>query len=63
MPENHRDAPVVVGIDGSKAAVRAALWAADEAVRHETTLLLVHVIGPASDDRETSMAEAEECAD
>ena len=58
MPENHRDAPVVVGIDGSKAAVRAALWAVDEAVRHETTLLLVHVIGPASDDRETSVAEA-----
>ena len=27
--------PIVVGIDGSKAAIRAALWAVDEAVSRD----------------------------
>lgn len=58
MPENHRDAPVVVGVDGSKAAVRAALWAADEAVGQGSALLLIHVIDPDRDDQEAAMAEA-----
>lgn len=35
---------IVVGIDGSKAAVRAALWAVDEAVHRDIPLRLVHVI-------------------
>jgi nucleotide-binding universal stress UspA family protein len=35
--------PVVVGIDGSKAAIRAALWAVYEAARRNTPLRLVHV--------------------
>ena len=35
---------VVVGIDGSKAALRVALWAVDEAVSRDTPLRLVHVI-------------------
>ncbi|QWF77995.1 universal stress protein [Amycolatopsis sp. CA-230715] len=34
---------VVAGIDGSESAARAALWAADEAVRHGLPLRLVHV--------------------
>ncbi|HTQ15806.1 universal stress protein [Mycobacterium sp.] len=34
--------PIVVGIDGSNAAVAAALWAADEAVAREVPLRLVH---------------------
>ncbi|CAM2803873.1 universal stress protein [Mycobacterium intermedium] len=48
---------VVVGIDGSKAAVQAALWAVDEAVSRDIPLRLVYVINaielsgePGSDD-------------
>ncbi|MEV0412804.1 universal stress protein [Streptomyces sp. NPDC050448] len=33
---------IIVGIDGSKPAEKAALWAADEAVRRGTALHLVH---------------------
>lgn len=36
--------PVVVGIDGSQTAIRAAEWAIDEAVSREVPLRLVHVI-------------------
>jgi nucleotide-binding universal stress UspA family protein len=36
--------PVVVGIDGSQAAIRAAEWAIDEAVSREVPLRLVEVI-------------------
>ncbi|EIV09617.1 hypothetical protein MA4S0206_3781 [Mycobacteroides abscessus 4S-0206] len=34
---------MLVGIDGSRAAVRAALWAVDEALHRELPLRLVHV--------------------
>lgn len=37
--------PVVVGVDGSAAAVSAALWAVDEAVAREAPLRLVHATG------------------
>ncbi|MET0190475.1 MAG: universal stress protein [Pseudonocardia sediminis] len=55
-PESRGDArAVVVGVDGSDAALRAVRWAAGEAVRRRTTLLLVHATsatalhaGPAS---------------
>src|SRR5947209_17402648 len=33
--------PIVVGIDGSKAAIRTALWAVDEAVSRDAPLRLV----------------------
>ncbi len=36
--------PVVVGIDGSKAAVRAAVWGAAEALQHDVALKLLCVI-------------------
>lgn len=36
--------PVIVGIDGSKDAVRAAIWAVDEALKRGTFVRLVHVI-------------------
>ena len=36
--------PIVVGIDGSKAAIRAALWAVDEAVSRDVPLRLVYAI-------------------
>ena len=47
--------PVVVGVDGSDAAIRAAEWAAKEAVDQDGPLRLVYVIqitdGPMSPDR------------
>ena len=47
--------PVVVGVDGSEAAIRAAEWAAKEAIHHDVPLRLVYVIriadGPMSSDR------------
>ena len=33
--------PIVVGIDGSKHAIRAAVWAVDEAVSRDAQLLLI----------------------
>src|ERR1019366_7358181 len=36
--------PVVVGIDGSRAAIDAAFWAADEASTRGVALRLVHVV-------------------
>jgi nucleotide-binding universal stress UspA family protein len=39
-------AAVVVGIDGSKAAVRAALWAIDEAIDRDCPLRLIYAIDP-----------------
>jgi nucleotide-binding universal stress UspA family protein len=50
--------PVVVGIDGSKSAEQAAVWAAEEAVDTDSTLLLVHIVDPCRDDQEAAMAEA-----
>src|ERR1700733_110631 len=41
-------AAVVVGIDGSKAAVRAALWAIDEAVDRDIPLRLIYAIDPSN---------------
>jgi nucleotide-binding universal stress UspA family protein len=43
-------ASIVVGVDGSKAAVRAAIWAVDEAVSRDIPLRLVHVIAGAAND-------------
>jgi nucleotide-binding universal stress UspA family protein len=44
MDELHSKS-VVVGIDGSQAAVRAAKWAVDEASSRHVPLRLVHVVG------------------
>jgi nucleotide-binding universal stress UspA family protein len=38
---------VVIGIDGSRPAIRAALWEVDEAVSRDIPLRLVYVIDPA----------------
>ncbi len=40
--------PVVVGIDGSSAAINAARWAIDEAISRAVPLRLIHVISPDS---------------
>ncbi|WP_343574821.1 universal stress protein [Mycobacterium sp.] len=45
MRESNPPRPaVVVGIDGSQAAIRAAEWAVDEAMNREIPLRLIHVI-------------------
>src|SRR5581483_2989414 len=41
--------PVVVGIDGSDAAIVAAEWAAKEAVHQDVPLRLVHVVHTAGE--------------
>jgi nucleotide-binding universal stress UspA family protein len=47
MREVHVVSPaVVVGIDGSRSAVSAALWAVDEAVSRDIPLRLTYVIAP-----------------
>lgn len=49
---------IVVGIDGSKHGIRAALWAADEALSRDAQLMLVSVIDPESQDPESEYALA-----
>jgi nucleotide-binding universal stress UspA family protein len=69
MSHGDRPKPVVVGIDGSYAAVGAAEWAAKEAVHQDIPLRLVHVIAstegpvPATDGylAEESYAESSLC--
>ena len=50
--------PIVVGIDGSKHALRAAVWAVDEAVSRDAQLLIVCVIDPDSRDLDREYAFA-----
>ncbi len=38
--------PIVVGVDGSKHALRAVIWAVDEAVSRDSPLLLICVVDP-----------------
>ena len=42
MNHQHVLSPVVVGIDGSDAAIAAALWAADEAIARDVPLRLIY---------------------
>jgi nucleotide-binding universal stress UspA family protein len=50
---------VVVGIDGSRAAIRAALWAVDEAVSRDASLRLLYANEQADTaEREPAAAEA-----
>jgi nucleotide-binding universal stress UspA family protein len=44
MNGSHTQPAVVVGVDGSTAALRAALWAIDEAVSRDIPLRLVHAL-------------------
>jgi nucleotide-binding universal stress UspA family protein len=44
MQESYTPPAIVVGIDGSRAAVSAALWAVDEAVSRDIPLRLVYAI-------------------
>lgn len=48
--------PLVVGIDGSRAAVTAALWAVDEAVHRDVPLRLMYAIEPIAGDDDPEQA-------
>ncbi|KKC05417.1 universal stress protein [Mycobacterium nebraskense] len=54
MSNSHPAPAVVVGVDGSRAAERAALWAIDEAASRDIPMRLVYVIDP----RDASTAHA-----
>ncbi|WP_431231151.1 universal stress protein [Mycolicibacterium psychrotolerans] len=58
MPESFTPPSIVVGIDGSRGAVRAALWAIDEAVSRDIPLRLVYAIHPPGPDPVDSDEEA-----
>ncbi len=47
MPDHLAPTSIVVGVDGSRSAVRAALWAVEEAVSRDIPLRLIAVIEPA----------------
>jgi len=54
--------PIIVGIDGSRAAVAAAFWAVDEAISRAVPLRLISVIRqthPSPDDYALDLAHAE----
>ncbi|MEZ0355144.1 universal stress protein [Mycobacterium sp. SA01] len=58
MPESFTPPSIVVGVDGSRGAVRAALWAIDEAVSRDIPLRLVYAIHPPSPDPVDPQEEA-----
>src|ERR1700722_17395179 len=58
MNESLTPRPIVVGIDGSKAESRAALWAVDEAVSRDVPVRLLYAIEP----RDTVAADSEAAA-
>jgi nucleotide-binding universal stress UspA family protein len=54
--------PIIVGIDGSQAAIAAALWGADEAISRVVPLRLISVMKqthPSPDDYTRDLAHAE----
>lgn len=56
MSEQFTQASIVVGIDGSRTAVRAALWAIDEAVSRDIPLHLVAVANSPAERADAEMA-------
>jgi nucleotide-binding universal stress UspA family protein len=49
----------MVGIDGSKPSLRAAIWAIDEAITRDTALRLVYVVKPVrGEDLDDAMSDA-----
>lgn len=62
MPETFTPPSIVVGVDGSRGAARAAIWAIDEAVSRDIPLRLIcavdpHGIDPDEDGRQQAGAE------
>jgi nucleotide-binding universal stress UspA family protein len=63
MQDQHSSPPsVVVGIDGSRPALDAALWAVDEAVSRDIPLRLVYAIDPGKADEADSRDAAHKLA-
>ncbi|MDX1890808.1 universal stress protein [Mycolicibacterium sp. 050158] len=64
MQPSESTGPVVVGIDGSSAAMQAAVWAAEEAISRDVCLRLVHVVDVEDDvDRDLDENPAEIAGD
>lgn len=59
MSEQFTPASIVVGIDGSRTAVRAALWAIDEAISRDIPLHLVAVANSPVANSPAERADAE----
>lgn len=51
MAEQHAPRSVVVGVDGSKPAVHAALWAIDEALSRDIPLRLLYAVDPGAGEQ------------
>ncbi|HTX93943.1 MAG TPA: universal stress protein [Mycobacterium sp.] len=58
MTDSANPRSIVVGIDGSKAAIRAALWAVDEAVGRDVPLRLVHAVEGGPQTGEVAVRQA-----
>ena len=63
MADGFTPPAVVVGVDGSRAATRAALWAIDEAVSRDMPLRLITAVGTEGTDRFAATAAARSVAD
>ena len=60
MSDHYSPSPsIVVGVDGSRAAIDAALWAVDEAVSRDIPLRLTYAIDPATTDADPQTAARE----
>ncbi|WP_099244014.1 universal stress protein [Mycobacterium sp. shizuoka-1] len=62
MPEPFAAPSIVVGVDGSRGAVRAAVWAIDEAVSRDIPLRLVYAIDSPGDAAVDPQDEARQLA-
>ncbi|TGD87944.1 universal stress protein [Mycolicibacterium sp. CH28] len=62
MPEPFTPPSIIVGVDGSRGAVRAALWAIDEAVSRDIPVRLVSAIEPTGSDPVDPQDEARQLA-
>ncbi|MET0474524.1 MAG: universal stress protein [Mycobacterium sp.] len=58
MSDTSSRKPIVVGVDGSKHAIRAAVWASTEAVDRDAPLQLVYVIDAAVEDLDAALDDA-----
>lgn len=62
MSEQPAAPSVVVGIDGSRSAIRAALWAVDEAITRDIPLRLVSIVEPRPGESPDSQQHARDIA-
>ena len=62
MVEHQSSPSVVVGIDGSRSAIDAALWAVDHAVSRDIPLRLVYAIDPDATTGSDTQAAAHDLA-